>query len=264
MDHINITEHFVSTGKGDIYFKRFRSTTGTSNKPPIILLHESLGSVALWKDFPTQLVEATGQEVIAYDRLGFGQSSSLRSLPSLDFVWQEANEGFAALLEFCQLKKFIVLGHSVGGGMALAAAAIYPAQCKAVISISAQAKVEAMTIKGIQAAKLNFNKPKLFERLAKYHGKKTQWVLDAWTETWLSPRFAQWNLDAVLPGVHCPVQVIHGAQDEYATFAQPQQIVSLVAGDAKLSVLENCGHFPHQEKTAEVLNIVQTFLSRIR
>lgn len=260
MSNITTTEQYIDIESKQIYLKRFQPLIST-NKAPIILLHESLGSVALWKDFPAILAKETSREVIAYDRLGFGLSSALTTKLADDFVWQEAQDGFAVLIQSFDLDQFIVLGHSVGGGMALGVAATYPKQCQAVISLSAQAAVETVTLDGIQAAKINFQKPELYQRLAKYHAEKTQWVLDAWTETWLSPSFAHWNLDQVLARVHCPVQVIHGAEDEYASLAQPERIASQVQGHSELCILNDCGHFPHQQKAADVVDMINRFIA---
>lgn len=263
MRDIKIDEQYVYIDSQHIYLKRFQSELSDASKLPIILLHESLGSVALWKDFPKQLAQATGHEVIAYDRLGFGLSSALTDSLTADFVWQEAKGAFAAVIQACKLNQFIVLGHSVGGGMALSVAAEYPEHCQAVISVSAQAAVESLTLAGIQAAKVNFQKPELYNRLAKYHMDKTQWVLDAWTETWLAPMFANWNLDEILSRVNCPVQVIHGAKDQYATLAQPERIVAQVCGPVELYILDDCGHFPHQEKTSDMIQLIHKFVANI-
>lgn len=262
MTDIKTDEQYIDIGSHKIYLKRFQPVLSNQSKPPIILLHESLGSVTLWKDFPKLLAQTTGHEVIAYDRLGFGQSSAIATQLEEDFVWQEAHRGFRALIQACGVDQFMVLGHSVGGGMALAVAAAYPRQCRAVISIAAQSSVEMVTLVGIQAAKINFQKPELYRRLAKYHADKTQWVLDAWTETWLSPDFSKWNLDEILTQVYCPVQVIHGAQDEYATLAQPKRIAAQVSGDSTLCILEDCGHFPHQEKAVAVIDLIYKFISK--
>ncbi len=268
MRAIEQNEQYINFQSGQIYFQQFSpensaSLQHQSSKAVIVLLHESLGSVALWKQFPQALANATGRQVIAYDRLGFGRSSQRFDFLPADFVWAEAQGAFAALVEALDLDKFIVLGHSVGGGMALSIAANYQTECLAVVSMSAQAKVEQLTLDGIEAAKENFKDQKLFQRLAKYHGEKTKWVLNAWTETWLAPHFATWDLSEVLKQVNCPVQVIHGKVDEYATQAQPEQIAAQVQGVVELCILEDCGHFPHQEKPAEVIELVQDFIGEL-
>lgn len=264
MDYIEINEQFLTLEQGQIFVKQWKyKNTALLKKSPIILFHESLGSVALWRDFPEKLALATQRDIIAYDRLGFGHSSALIDPPDFNFVAKEAEETLPILLKKLGLNHFIVMGHSVGGGMASICAALYPQQCKALIAESAQSMVEEETLYGIRRAKVNFTNEKFLSRLAKYHADKTQWVLDAWTETWLSPEFKKWDLDAYLQRVHCPLLAIHGETDEYATIAQPKRFVDLAQGETELCLIEACGHFPHQEKQEQVLQSIQQFLKNI-
>lgn len=228
---------------------------------PIVLLHDSLGCVALWRDFPAQLTQATGRSVVAYDRLGFGQSAPYPGTLPLSFVPDEATQGLAAVLAYLGLDTFVALGHSVGGGMAVYAAAAYPARCQALVTIAAQTFVEARTTAGIRAAQQQFAQPGAMDKLAKYHADKADWVLHAWTDSWLSEAFAHWRLDDVLPQVQCPTLVIHGALDEYGSAAHPQSIARLVQGPATLALLPGCGHVPHREQTAHCLELIQTHLA---
>jgi pimeloyl-ACP methyl ester carboxylesterase len=149
----------------------------------------------------------------------------------------------------------------VGGGMSVAIAAAYPERCQGLISISAQYAVETLTLKGISEAKIGFQQAGQMERLEKYHPEKAQWVLDAWTETWLSPIFQDWNLARVIDGVCCPTLVIHGELDEYGSTAQPQQIFEGVSGQAELHILEGLHHMPHKEQP-ELVSRSMTNLSR--
>jgi len=246
-----------------IYAKSWQSAEANSELAPIILMHDSLGSVALWRDFPAYLAAQTKRIVYAYDRIGFGQSSVNDQSLALDFVMTEATHGFKAVLDYFDLKHFIVLGHSVGGGMSAAIAAEYPQCCKALVTIAAQYEVEERTLAGIRAAKQTFQQAGQIERLAKYHPDKAQWVLDAWTETWLAPAFKDWNLREVLPQVECPSLVIHGEQDEYGTLAQPQQIFAGVKGAAELQILSGLYHMPHKEQPEQVLTLISEFLAGI-
>lgn len=175
----------------------------------------------------------------------------------------EATYGFKAVLDYFDLKHFIVLGHSVGGGMSAAIAAEYPQSCKALVTIAAQYEVEERTLAGIRAAKQAFQQAGQIERLAKYHPDKARWVLDAWTETWLAPVFKDWNLREVLPQVQCPSLVIHGELDEYATTAQPQQIFAGVKGTVELQILQGLHHMPHKEQPEQVLTLISEFLADI-
>ena len=265
LDKLEIIEDKIGVAQGEIFIKIWKVSENRSSVAlaPIILFHESLGSVALWRNFPEKLALITGRDVIAYDRLGFGQSSRLEHPLQYSFVEDEARSILPEILKKYAINQFVVMGHSVGGGMASICAVLYPEQCQALISESAQSKVEQVTLDGIRVAKENFKNEKLLSRLAKYHADKTQWVLDAWTETWLSDAFANWNLDEYLVQITCPVLAIHGENDEYATLEQPRRFVDLSQGENELYILKDCGHFPHIEKQAEVLEVVKEFLSDI-
>ena len=171
----------------------------------------------------------------------------------------QAEQTFKAVLDYFSIQDFVILGHSVGGGMSVVIAAAYPERCQGLISISAQYAVEALTLKGISEAKVGFQQAGQMERLEKYHPEKAQWVLDAWTETWLSPIFQDWNLSSVIDGVRCPTLVIHGELDEYGSTAQPQQIFEGVSGQAELHILEGLHHMPHKEQPELVVALIAGF-----
>jgi pimeloyl-ACP methyl ester carboxylesterase len=225
---------------------------------PLLLFHDSLGCVRMWRDFPQVLSEKLGKVVIAYDRLGFGQSSERKNIPSKNFINEEAEIYFPKILSELKIDKFDLFGHSVGGAMAIACAAKL-ANCRTVVTEAAQAFVEDRTLNGIRKAEQDFKSPENFERLVKYHGAKASWVLRAWTDVWLSVDFANWTLVPSLKKVDCPVQVIHGDSDEYGSNAFPELICKSVRGKSKMQILSNCGHIPHREKTEEVLKIINDF-----
>lgn len=227
---------------------------------PIVLFHDSLGCVELWRHFPSALAARTGRAVIAYDRLGFGRSDPRDGTLGIDFIAAEADAFFPALREQLGIGRFVACGHSVGGGMAVHCAAKFSDACEALITESAQAFVEDRTREGIRAAQALFADAAQVERLAKYHGARTRWVLDAWIDTWLAPAFADWSLDAVLPRVTCPLLAIHGADDEYGSSRHPERIGRLVAGTARVEVMPDTRHVPHREHEAAVLALVAEFL----
>lgn len=206
-------------------------------------------------------MQVTGREVVAYDRLGFGRSGAYPGPLPLSFVSDEASGSFKAVRHALELEQFVLFGHSVGGGMAIATAGNYPDVCVALLTESAQAFVEDRTLAGIRAAQEVFAQPQQLQRLFKYHGEKAPWVLNAWIETWLSEGFRDWNLDQALGRVTCPTLAIHGEQDEYGSIAHPQRIVTLTQGAAELSMLPGCGHVPHREHSDVVLERVRAFLS---
>lgn len=248
----------IPTALGRIHARRWPGQEGAA----IVLLHDSLGSVDLWRDFPAKLAQVTGRTVIAYDRLGFGQADAHPGRLAPDFVAAEADDGFAALLKHFDLSRFILFGHSVGGGMAVSIAAAYPDRCLGLITESAQEFVEDRTLAGIQVAGEQFRDPAQLDRLKRYHGDKAQWVLDAWVQTWHSAEFADWNLDATLPRVTAPLLAIHGENDEYGSMRHPEKLIALTGGASQMLPMPGCGHVPHREREGEVLDAVRAFLDR--
>lgn len=224
-----------------------------------MLLHDSLGCVALWRNFPELLATRLSRTVIAYDRLGFGESSVSEQPANIDFIEREAQQYFQEVKQLLAIKHYYLLGYSVGGAMAYNIAA-QDIDCKAVISIAAQAFVEEKTLQGIKLARDNFAEPEQMARLARWHHDKADWVLNAWVDVWLSPEFARWSLINCLNKVQCPIFVIHGCEDEYGSIAFPEFIARNVAGHSQLLLLENCGHMPHREHSGAVLNGITCFL----
>lgn len=253
-------DSLIAVPGGEVFVRRWGAAR--NDREPIVLLHDSLGCVDMWHGFPQDLAERTGRTVIAYDRLGFGRSSPRVGLPGTGFIQEEAEVHFPALAGALSLDGYVLFGHSVGGGMALSIASRHPDACRAVISESAQAFVEPRTLAGIEAAKASFADPMRLARLGKWHGDKARWVLDAWTGVWLSAEFRSWSLVPVLAGIGCPVLVIHGSEDEYGSEAFPTTIARHVRGPVQVELLDGCGHVPHRERTAPVLDLVSTFIQR--
>ncbi len=252
---------FIEAASG----KRFARIWGDLDAAPapILLLHDSLGSVELWRDFPGRLAEATGRAVVAYDRLGFGKSDAHPGMLDAGFIREEARSSLPALRAQLGIGRTILFGHSVGGGMSVCAGAALPDLVEAVITESAQAFVEDRTVAGIQEAEKGFEAPGQIERLARYHGSKARWVLEAWTKTWLSPRFADWTLDEDLRRLRCPILVMHGDRDEYGSRLHPERIGGLPPGGSEVVIFEGCGHVPHREKPELVLQAVTGFVGAL-
>ncbi len=244
---------------GRVFCRSWRPATPRADLP-VILLHDSLGCVDLWRHFPEALALRLGLPVVAYDRLGFGRSTERDALPSPDFVAEEATRCFPAIREGLGIGPYALFGHSVGGGMALNIAARDRGDCAWVVSESAQAFVEDRTREGIVAARAHFRQPGQLGKLERLHGDKARWVLDAWTEVWLSPAFADWSLDASLGSVRCPVLAVHGDRDEFGSVAFPRRIAAGVAGPSQVEILTGCGHVPHRERQADLLDAVACFV----
>lgn len=256
---VEVRDSRVDVPGGSVLVRRWH--LDESQRPPIVLLHDSLGSIEQWRDFPDALAGAVGRDVLAYDRLGFGKSAARVDRPSAAFVTDEATTFFPAIQRALGLGTFCLFGHSVGGAMALAIAGRNTG-CEAVITEAAQAFVEERTQAGIRSARAQFDEPQQFEKLVRWHGAKARWVLDAWTGVWLSPEYRSWSLDDELARVSCPVLAIHGDGDEYGSVEFPRRIAGRVRGPAELAILTHCGHIPHRERRAEVLRLCASFLAR--
>ena len=262
VDSPYIDDDWLSGTHGRLFMRTW-TPSGSSHLSPIVLIHDSLGSVELWRNFPMLLSQATGRKIVAYDRLGFGKSDAHPSRLKTDFVGSEARNDFSAVIEHLGIDHFVVFGHSVGGGMAVHIAAHFPNACHALITESAQAFVEDRTIAGIEQAREQFKDVAQVDRLAKYHGDKARWVLDAWIGSWLHPDFSDWSLDSVLPEVKAPALVIHGENDEYGSTKHPEMIAGRSGDVAQFVVMEDTKHVPHRERESDVIGLVKGFLASL-
>lgn len=257
MKTVQTTDRCIDIPTGHLFVRHWQPTDAVE-APPIILLHDSLGSVELWRDFPERLATELGRPVVAYDRLGFGGSSPHPGMLAVDFIRNEAHESFREIKDALGITRFSVFGHSVGGGMAVGIAAAYPDECEAMVTMSAQAFVEDRTVAGIRAAQGTFAEPGQLDRLRRYHGDKAPWVLSAWIDRWLAPDFAGWSLDPDLPHVRCPNLVLHGNRDEYGSSEHPRRIAELSAGPSALHI-GDWGHVPWREEPATIIRLVNAW-----
>ena len=252
---------FVNAPGGRLFARVWGESRMAKALPPIVLIHDSLGSVELWRDFPSRLATATGHPVVAYNRLGFGRSDPHPgALESPGVIRGEARVSLPARRPGLGIDRMILFGHSVGGAMAIVAAAEIAATAVAVITESAQVFAEGRTLASIRAAKSAFAAPDQLERLARYHGTKASWVRDAWTETWLAPAFANWTLEDDLRRLRCPILAMHGDRDGYGSRAHPERIAALVPTPADILLFDDCGHVPHRERGDAVVAAIQSFI----
>lgn len=249
----------IETGRGALFARLWwRQPSLRDAPPPIVLFHDSLGSVDLWRSFPQALREATSRPVIAYDRLGFGRSDTFLGTLPADFIAAEGRDTLPLLQDAFGFTRFVACGHSVGGGMAVETASLHRESCLAVITMGAQAFIEERTLDGIRVARAAFQQPEELARLARYHGDKARWVVDAWTETWLSSEFAGWALDRALAKVACPLLAIHGEADEFGSPEHPRRIAG---ARGRFVLLPAIGHNPHREAEAEAVRLIGSFLA---
>jgi pimeloyl-ACP methyl ester carboxylesterase len=229
----------------------------------IVFLHDSLGSVSTWREFPHRLCLGAGMDGLLYDREGYGRSSPLAGSRKIDYHRREAGV-LAKLLKKLDLEQVVLFGHSDGATIALLAAALHPGLIRGVISEAGHVFNETITQDGVRAAKARYDADeKLFTRLAKHHGGNAAKVLQIWAGDWLSEDFRSWNIEEFLPQIKCPVLVMQGENDDFGTRAQVEAICNGVGAKAEACLLPGAGHTPHREAEDVVLEKSATFISKL-
>ncbi len=242
----------------------YEAHPGDEGRPVLVFLHEGLGSVAQWHDFPEQLCRRTGRQGLVYDRLGHGGSSPLQSPRTIEYLHDCALVELPQVLEsLIPGRPFILVGHSDGGSISLIFAAKKPPLLLGVVAVAAHVFVEQCSIDGIKQAMAAFAQGKLHRALARRHGEKTEALFSAWADTWTSPRFVDWNIEDLLPAIEVPVMALQGRDDQYGTTAQVEAIVGKAGGPVTPLLLEDCGHAPHLDFPALTLDLVSCFVNRI-
>lgn len=223
------------------------------NNPTIIFLHDSLGCIQLWRDFPKKIAEATQYNVLSYDRLGYGKSDPMSTFTRpTNYMELEADVLNSLLIEL-KIDNAVLFGHSDGGTIALLSASKNPERIKAVIVEAAHIFVEDITLQGIYEAIDAYKNTNLPDRLAKYHGNKVEAVFKAWTETWTRIDYRDWNIEHFLSDITSPLLFIQGEADEYGTLKQVEKTICQVSGRSEKYIIPNIGHTPHKEAPEIVL-----------
>ena len=231
----------------------------TREGPPLVLLHEGLGSVALWKDFPAGLAAATGQRVVAYSRFGHGWSDAPSGRRTGRFMEQEALDVLPRLRGRLGVESPIVIGHSGGATMALIHAAAHAVS--GVVALAPHVLVEEVTLAGIRATVAEYESGELRPRLARQH-RDPEICFRGWSDVWLDPAFRTWTIQPLLPLVACDVLVVQGEADPYGSMVHLETIERLAAGRVETLKLP-CGHAPHLERPEETLGAIAAFVRRL-
>ena len=229
--------------------------------PLLVFLHEGLGCVEMWKDFPQQVCAATGLSGIAYDRQGYGQSTPFTHPRRPNYLHIEAYDYLPALLFALEVDQVILIGHSDGGTIALLFAGAYPQKTCCLVTMAAHVFVETETVQGIAQAKEDYQSSTWPQKLAKYHADKTDAVFYAWTDTWLSSEFTTWNIEKELLDIQSPILVMQGVEDIYGTCKQVESIVHNSQGPAQPLWVPDCGHVPHLEARETTIAAVTEFIA---
>jgi pimeloyl-ACP methyl ester carboxylesterase len=236
---------------------------GAEAKPTLVFLHEGLGCIELWRDFPENLCAALDLNGFIYSRQGYGASDPIPLPRPLDFMHQEAMNVTSPVLSAARINSAILIGHSDGGSISLIhAGAIKDPRVKAITTIAAHVFNEELTVKSIQESKKAYETENLRERLKKYHGSNVDCAFWGWNDTWLNPDFWNWNLEEFLPSIGVPTLIMQGADDQYGT---NEQITAIEKGLICLNqtvIIPGAKHSPHLEQQDITINKIQTFINQ--
>ena len=228
-------------------------------EPALVFLHEGLGSVGLWRDFPDRLAAATGRRALLYSRAGHGWSDVPDAPRTPRFMHDEALDVLPALLATAGIAEPVLVGHSDGASIALIHAASHPV--RALVLLAPHVFVEDLSVASIAEAREAFEATDLAERMARHH-RDAEATFRLWNDIWLAPEFRDWNIEDVLADITAPVLLIQGEHDQYGTLAQVEAVRAGVAGPAELVVLD-ARHAPHLEAPEETLAAAADFVRRV-
>jgi len=238
---------------------------GAGTPPPLIVfLHEGLGSVAMWREFPEQLCRALGARGLVYSRPGYGRSTprAAGEAWASDFMHRQAHEVLPALLDALRIdpraRPTWLFGHSDGGSIALLFAARGSAPLAGVVVLAPHIMVEEISVQSIAKARTAYLEGRLRERLAKYHDDPDS-AFWGWNDVWLTSAFRRWSISEEIGTITCPLLAMQGVDDEYGTLEQIRGIAARVP-QARLLELPACGHSPHRDQPDAVIHAVRSFM----
>ena len=231
--------------------------------PAIVLLHEGLGSAALWGDFPDRLAAATGVPVVAYSRAGYGASSPVALPRPLTYMHDEATTTLPALLDAIGFRRGLLLGHSDGASIAaIYAGSSQDHRVRGLTLIAPHFVVEDVGLAAIRAAKTAYETGDLKTRLARWH-KDVDVAFHGWNDAWLDPAFRAWDITDALAYLRVPVQIVQGENDQYGTIRQVEIAQDECYCPVEVAMIAGAGHAPQRERPEVTLETIAGFANRI-
>lgn len=238
-----------------------RDAQGPGQEPLVVFLHEGLGSIAMWRDFPDRFCAAVGCRGLVYSRPGYGRSTPRAPDDQwdVDFMHRQAREVLPALLQALKVQERPwLLGHSDGGSIALLYAAAFPASVAGLVVLAPHIFVEDLSVESIAKTRETYLSTDLRTRLARYHDDVDS-AFWGWNDIWLHPPFKDWNIEDELGSITCPILAVQGIHDEYGTLRQIRDIAKS-APQVQLLELPDCGHSPHRDQPEAVIDAASAFI----
>jgi pimeloyl-ACP methyl ester carboxylesterase len=234
--------------------------------PTLVFLHEGLGSVSRWRDFPDRVCEATGRGALVYSRRGYGASDPVPAAPrNVRYLHDEAYNVLPAVLDAAGLASVILVGHSDGASIALLhAAEDGEARVRAVVALAPHLFVEDVSVESIRAIAESWKTTDLRARLERHHGANVDGAFLGWNGVWLDPGFRSWTIEREVARVTVPLLVVQGEDDEYGTLAQVEACKRLARGPVTVRLLRECGHAPQRDRPDETCAAIAQFVEGVR
>jgi pimeloyl-ACP methyl ester carboxylesterase len=252
---------FCSVGGKRIEYVRLPSSHPRDGAPTMVFLHEGLGSLSMWRDFPQQVADACGCEAIVYSRYGYGRSAPLEAPRNPRYMHDEALLALPEFLDKLAVDRSILFGHSDGGSISLIHAGATHSPLTGIIVMAPHVMVEDIALENIAVAEVAWQTTNLRQRLERYH-QDVESTFRGWNDIWLHPDFRAWNIEEYLPGIASPILAIQGEDDEYATMEQIDRIARQ-SKDVELVKLADCRHSPHKDQPEAVIAAVVDFVARL-
>ncbi|WP_145925399.1 alpha/beta fold hydrolase [Bordetella sp. H567] len=241
-------------------------TPGSGDAPLLVFLHEGLGSLSTWRDWPAHACEAAGCRGLLYSRPGYGRSTPRPTQEKwpVEYLHDQARDVLPALLQALGVDAHrdrpVFYGHSDGGSIALLYASHHPDAVAGVIAAAPHVFVEDITVRNIEAARRAYLEADLRDKLARYHDDPDS-AFWGWNDIWLDPAFRAWNIESALSDIRCPVLALQGTDDNYGSLAQIESIARR-APRATMRVLPDCGHSPHRDQPQTVIEAIKAFVPK--
>jgi len=255
-------EGFLTIGAADLEYRWIGPRPDAA--PTLVLLHEGLGAITIWRDFPERLAELTGCGVFVYARQGYGRSSPCALPRPLDYMTREAVDVVSPLLDAIGLRKGALVGHSDGGSIAaIHGGRFNDPRIAALVLMAPHFFTEEVCVAAIAEANSAYDTTGLRASLERHHGDNVDCAFRGWADSWLHPDFLKWDIRDDLAKVEAPTLVIQGKNDQYGTVAQVDAVRELAKGPVEAVLLDDCGHSPFRDQPDATLAATADFLMRL-
>lgn len=235
----------------------------SSDLPVLVFLHDGLGCLSLWRDFPARVADAAKSRAFVYSRFGYGNSDPIDLPRPVRFMHDEALTVLPAILDAAKIDRPIFVGHSDGGSIALIfAGSKFGANVHSLILEAPHVFVEDLTVQSIYEAGQEYLHKDLKQKLQRHHGKNVDVAFWGWNQVWLDPNFRSWNIEEYLPHIQKPVLAIQGNDDNFGTSLQIESIAKHCAGEVQTAFLPKCAHTPHREQPELTFDLMVNFIRK--